>query len=190
MSLELWNTLATFATFVVIAATAIAAIVQLRHIRGGNQIAALNELVETPEFEAARNLVAAELGEKLKDPAFRQQLSSKAAVSNENQPLISNINAVGNFFEGMGVLVKTGLIDRDLVLEMWSLNVAGEWEKLAPATALMRRKSGSTGWDNFEYLAVLSQDWLAAHPNGTYPPGMRRIALKDDWLEADAQPGV
>lgn len=39
--------------------------------------------------------------------------------------------------------------------------------------------------ENFEYLTVLSQDWDAAHPNGSYPSGVRRIDLKDDWLEAD-----
>ena len=41
MSLQLVNTLATFGTFLVIAGTAIAALVQLRHARGSNQIAAL-----------------------------------------------------------------------------------------------------------------------------------------------------
>jgi hypothetical protein len=53
MSLELLNTFATFGTFVVITATAVAALVQLRHARSSNQIAALNELrkaQETPEF--------------------------------------------------------------------------------------------------------------------------------------------
>jgi hypothetical protein len=40
MSLELLNTFATLGTFVVIAGTAIAAIVQLRHARSSNQIAA------------------------------------------------------------------------------------------------------------------------------------------------------
>ena len=49
MRLELVNTLATFGTFLVIAATAIAAVVQLRHARGSNHIAALNELRETTE---------------------------------------------------------------------------------------------------------------------------------------------
>ena len=60
MSRELVNTFATLGTFVVIAATAIAAIVQLRHMRGSNQIVALNELREareTPEFQAALQLL-------------------------------------------------------------------------------------------------------------------------------------
>jgi hypothetical protein len=60
MSLELVNTFATLGTFSVIAATAIAAIVQLRHMRGSNQIVALNELretTETAEFRAAQLFV-------------------------------------------------------------------------------------------------------------------------------------
>jgi hypothetical protein len=33
----------------------------------------------------------------------------------------------------------------------------------------------------------LAEDWKAAHPKGTYPTGVRRIQLKDEWLEADRQ---
>jgi len=43
MSLELVNTLASIGTLLVIAATAIAALAQLRHSRGSNQIIALTE---------------------------------------------------------------------------------------------------------------------------------------------------
>ncbi|MFZ0031121.1 MAG: hypothetical protein WAK84_04530 [Candidatus Cybelea sp.] len=32
---------------------------------------------------------------------------------------------------------------------------------------------------------MLAQDWIAARPKGTYPAGVRRIDLKDEWLEAD-----
>ncbi|MBV8366944.1 MAG: hypothetical protein JO194_10675, partial [Candidatus Eremiobacteraeota bacterium] len=41
MNLELLNVFATLGTFVVISATAIAALVQLRHARSSNQIAAM-----------------------------------------------------------------------------------------------------------------------------------------------------
>ena len=71
MSLELVNTLATFGTFFVIAATAIAAIVQLRHARSSNHIAAFNELRETqgtPEFQAAEQFVQVRLPENCGTP--------------------------------------------------------------------------------------------------------------------------
>ena len=41
MSLELINTFATLLTVAIIAATAVAAMVQLRHLRAGNQINAM-----------------------------------------------------------------------------------------------------------------------------------------------------
>jgi hypothetical protein len=189
MSLELWNTFATFGTFLVIAATAIVAIVQLRHARSGNQIAALYKVRETSEsreLRDAQHFVFTELAEKMRDPAFRYQVQHRAARTNENQASIAKIITVGNFWESIGTLVKAGLLDKNLVFEAWSGHVADDWEKLAPVTAMWRRTRGIVLMENFEYLAVLSQDWDAAHPNGTYPTGVRRIDIKDDWLEADA----
>jgi hypothetical protein len=190
MSLELWNTFATFGTFLVISATAIAAIAQLRHSRGSNQLAALNELRETSErveYRAAQHFVTTQLAEKLKDPTFRYQVANRATGTVENEPFIALTVALGNFYESMAVLVKDGLVDRALALEIWNGPVVANWERLAPVTAILRRKLGSIVWENFEYLTVLSQDWLAVHSDGTYPQGVRRIGLKDDWLDADSQ---
>jgi hypothetical protein len=190
MSLELVNTLATFGTFVVIAATAIAAIVQLRHARSSNQIVALNEIretMETPEFIAARHFVESELSGRLKDAAFRYQIDAPSARTDETRPFHAMVSTIGNFYESMGQFVKNELVDRDLVLENWSEVVIGAWQRLAPVAAINRRRLGPALWENFEYLTVLAQDWMAAHPKGTYPAGVRRLELKDDWLEADKQ---
>jgi len=190
MSLELINTFVTFGTFVVIAATAIAAIVQLRHARSSNHIAALNELretTETPDFQTALYFVQAELSVKLEDPAFRYQVASRSTRSDETRPLFAKINAIGNYYENLGVLVKTGLVDREPVLQLWSGIVVQSWENLAPIAAIARRGRGDLVWENFEYLTVLARDWMAARPRGTYPAGVRRIDLKDEWLDADRQ---
>lgn len=56
MSLELSNTLATLTTTIIIAATAVAAIVQLRHLRASNQIAgqlALRQVLLDDNFMGA-----------------------------------------------------------------------------------------------------------------------------------------
>src|SRR5215472_14260811 len=54
MSLELVNALAAVGTFVVIAVTALAALIQLRHLRSSNQLAGLLQTVNVfgdPEFQ-------------------------------------------------------------------------------------------------------------------------------------------
>ncbi len=191
MSLELVNTLATFGTFLVIAATAIAAVVQLRHARGSNHIAALNELretMETPGFQEAQQFVNAELAAKMQDPAFRYQIALPAAArTDEARTMLRRVSAFANFYESMGILVKTGLVDADLVLEMWADIARSAWERLEPFTAIARRRIGDALLENFEYLTVLAQDWMTAHPKGTYPTGVRRIELNDEWLDADKQ---
>jgi hypothetical protein len=188
MTLELWNTFGTFGTFIVIAATAIAALVQLGHARGSNQIAALAELQDasqTPEFTAASNAVRIELANKLRDDEFRYQMAERKARTSENQELIRKMIAVGNFYEQTGLLVKMGFVDRSVVLNMYAVIALGAWDDLGPAVAIFRRGQNEAVWENFEYFAVLAQDWLAAHPKGDYPAGVRRITLKDEWLEAD-----
>jgi hypothetical protein len=190
MSLESVNAFATLGTFLVIAATAIAAIVQLRHARGSNQIAAMNELLEMDNQEtvqSARRFVASQLPKKLQDASFRYQVGNVSARTEENLHAMAQINSVGNYYEYLGILVKTGLIDRELAFEMWAFNVLGEWKRLEDVTAIYRDKQDSAVWANFEYLAVLAEDWLAAHPQGTYPPQMRRRELRYKWREADAQ---
>lgn len=190
MSLELFNSLATFGTFVVIAATAIAALRQLRHMRNSNQIAALSDLFETQggtAFVSARQFVATGLPEKMQDPAFRHQIADFKARSEENALLIAKIITVGNFFEETGVLVRSGLVDREFFLQMYSGNVAASWDALSEATAVWRERAGPSLFEHFEFLTVLSQDWIAKHSSGVYPANVRRLELPNKWRSADEQ---
>jgi len=138
MSLELVNTLATLGTFLVIAATAIAAVVQLRHTRSSNQIVAMNELIEvqhSPEYKAARNFCHTELPDLLKDPAFRSQIvayAKKERVSTEIENQVTTTMMVADYYENMGMLVKRGFIDRETTLDLFSYLIKAEWERLAP----------------------------------------------------------
>ena len=63
MTPEWLTAIATAGTFIVIAASAVAAIFQLRHMRGSNQITALTECRETMEsreFQDARQFIRSE----------------------------------------------------------------------------------------------------------------------------------
>jgi hypothetical protein len=115
MSLELWATVASLGTFVVITVSAVAAIVQLRHLRLSNQIAALTEIsgrMGSEEFHRDLRFVRDELPAKLGDQSY--------------------------LFAEMGLLVSHGLIDEDLACEWFGGAVIRYWEDMKDAIAVMR----------------------------------------------------
>ena len=85
--------------------------------------------------------------------------------------MISNAEAVGDSYENIGVMAKTGLVDRKLLLDIHSLVILDAWNALIDVTAILRAHYGSVLWENFEYLVVLAQDYDATHRGGDYPPG-------------------
>jgi hypothetical protein len=94
MSLEVINTAATLGTFFVIAVTAVAATIQLRHARSSNQIAALNELrasQQTDHFIKALHCVYTELPLRILEPEFRYQLAHRNERTPQFNGVISSI---------------------------------------------------------------------------------------------------
>jgi hypothetical protein len=190
MSLELVNTLATFGTFIVIAATAIAALVQLRHARGSNQIAALDELrtvFQSREFSEAQGFLDTKLGELVKNPAFRYQFAHRGFRTDEFRDSIEHVRLVGNYFEDVGALILAGLLDGDLTCMIYCGDVTRAWDQMLPLTAISRREISTHIWENFEYVAMLSKKWLDVHRDGAYPRSAPRLPIVDEWLEADKQ---
>jgi len=188
VNLEIVNTLASVGTLAVIAATAMAALGQLRHSRGSNQIVALTEcreVLESESFASALRFVRRELPEKMKDPAIRARLLV-VPLDAELRP----INIVGNFFESMGSFVKHDIIDAEIACDLWSGIVASSWESLTPILAIMRRSTGPALWENYEYLAAIATDYTRKYPEGTYPKTTRRLPVEDVWLEPDTAAGL
>lgn len=176
MSLELLNTVAAVVTCVVITVTAVAAMVQLRHIRHGNQlesIIALRELRTSAALEEAFEFVARDLQRRMTDPAFRAELESRVPPDRRVHKELT----MCDYFEQIGGYVKLGLISADVFLEFG--NPERYWNLCAPALELYRRSRGPATYENFEYLVVLSQDWDRRHPEGNYPHGVRRLALQN-----------
>ena len=78
MTLELINTIASVTTTVIIAATAIAALVQLRHLRGANQIngqLALRQVLLDRAFLDAVGRARQEVPKLMQEPAFRKYVA-------------------------------------------------------------------------------------------------------------------
>jgi hypothetical protein len=83
MSLELWNTLGTWGTFVVIAATCVTAIIQLRHVRTSNQLGNLLTtfgVLQDPSLRDLITFVRHDLQDRVKDEAYRVSLLNTPVV--------------------------------------------------------------------------------------------------------------
>jgi hypothetical protein len=185
VSLELWNTIGTFGTFVVIAATAVAALVQLRHMRSSNQIVALTECRETLEsegFQEAQRFVSYDLPDRLRDP---NEVLRIAQPRSQFEGEYRAIDTVANFFENMGVFVKNGIIDQKLACDMWAFVILRNWRALLPIITFVREDLAAPGiWENFEYLAVLSERFSKRYPVGTYPERLPRMAGDRSFVDA------
>jgi hypothetical protein len=187
MPLEFISVAATAGTFLVIAASAIAALIQLRHMRGSNQIVALTECretIESREFGEAQRFVSFELPKRFQNP----DECRKIAVL----PFTGDYQAIGtvaNFFESMGIFVKMGIIDGRIACDFWSYIVVRNWNALAPVTTFVRGELGAPQlWENFEYLAVLSKQYMEQYPQGTYPQGMPRMPEDRSLIDSIAAP--
>jgi hypothetical protein len=191
MSLELINTFGTLLTVAIIAATAIAAIVQLRHLRAGNQINAMLAIAENAmgqKFRDALHLCDRKLAGALADQLFREYDvallldHSPPEVGPEYVEVRRAAILVANTLEQLGVLVRGGVVEKSLFLDQYYQVVIGAWGQLEPFVALAREAiSASAAWESFEYLTVLAQDWQKAHPQGNYPKGLRRLELHNPW---------
>ncbi len=189
MSLELINAAASLVTVTVVGATALAALIQLRHLRAANQINALlavNKKLDSREFTDALTTMNSDLETALADPKFRDYeiaIRQRVPPPNVDKPCADMHHAcilVGNTFELMGSLVKNGVVDQAIMVDQYCGVALGAWKRLADYTAFGREAGDPNGWEYFEYLAVLSEDWLRAHPS-SYPKGIRRYPLHNPW---------
>jgi uncharacterized protein DUF4760 len=177
MNPEWVTAVGTLGTFVVIAASAVAALLQIRHMRSGNQIAAYNECRETmdsADFRTALNFIRTTLADRLAEPETLERIFA-GRLSDE----YSGIRMVANLFESMGLFVKTGMMDERIACELWSGIVLDSWRKLEPLTAVLRSRVSEGVWINFEYMAALSEKYSERFPAGEYPRGVHRMRLEN-----------
>ncbi len=117
MGLELVNALAAVGTFVVIAATAIAAVIQLRHLRASNQLVSLMTIThdfDRPEFRKLQTYIRNDLPAKMREPGYRAEILDPRGVDREKHP-----EAIAcAFFEELGLFMKRRLVDEAVFLDM------------------------------------------------------------------------
>ncbi len=182
MSLEIVNTVAAIGTFIVIGATAIAAVVQLRHMRANNQLEGLLTVlarVEDANFNKWMTDAAVQLPTFLADPAYRR------AIMDDTYDRSVSWLFLGNSYDWVGSLVKNRLIPEMAFMDVYSYRVIRAWEVLKGVLILLRRTRSVAVWENFEYLYLRAKRWTERNPNGTLPKNLTRVTLEDPWLLED-----
>jgi len=183
MSAEWVTAIATVGTFLVIAGSAGAAVLQLRHLRSSNQIVALNEIkstLETEMYRSAMRFVREELPERYSNAEVRCILL-KTLRSKELEPL----TLIANFFEEVGTFVRVGYIDK-IACDIWGAIILDCWAKLEPFITNHRIVANHPmDWINFEYLAVLSENARdeSIKRGGDYPRAARRMPSSAAWAD-------
>lgn len=173
-------------SLVVIVASVLAGLIQLRHIRAGNQLQALLALdrdFRAPELQAALTYVQEALPRRLEDPQYRQELEAIGFIDPVGHPEM----VACNWLNEMGTLVKRGLVSEDTFMDLFAKLIVHCWKQVSPAIAIMRRRRGSSQYHDFEYLAMRAAGWLQRNPEGVSPHAFTRTPLADYWLEADRQ---
>lgn len=174
MSLELFNTLASFGTFLVIGATAIAAVIQLRHMRANNQLEGLLDVLSRVEDETFNKWVTEvrrELPDQLADPQYMQSVLD--GTFDRNVAWLQ----LGNQYERVGSLLKYRLIPEGPFMDVYSGRAVNAWELMLPLISFLRTFRGDAIWENFEFMYVRAKEFTVRHAGGNYPKGVPRAAV-------------
>ena len=135
MPLEVLSTAAAIGAFVVIAATAIAAVVQLRHLQAQNQLTGLLTVlarVEDPQFnewvDGAREMLRA----RLPDETYRRAVVD-GSYERKNNPWLN----LANSYDWVGSLVKHKLIPEEALLDVYAGRVDQAWSIVEGIVSIM-----------------------------------------------------
>ncbi len=187
MSADMVAAWAQVGTLVVILLSVAAALIQLRHIRAGNQLQALLSLehdFRAPELQAALTYVQGRLPARLEDPEYRRELERVGFIDPAAHPEMITCN----WLNEIGTLVKHGYVSENAFMDMFARLIVHCWKQVAPAIAIMRRTRGEAQYHDFEYLAHRAASWLEKNPQGAFPRPFARATLSDPWREVDRGP--
>jgi hypothetical protein len=172
--LETLNTVAAIGTFLVIGATAIAAVIQLRHMRASNQLEGLLSVlarVEDAHFNAWMTETQRQLPQLLSDPQY-----VRSVVDNTFDRNVAWLQ-LGNSYDWVGSLVKNRLIPEEAFMDVYAFRIVEAWKLMEPITVIARHNVSDAVWENFEYLYIRGLDWTTRHTKGTFPKRVRRAKL-------------
>ncbi|HEV2878264.1 MAG TPA: hypothetical protein VGW96_01680 [Candidatus Eremiobacteraceae bacterium] len=187
MPAEQWNVIVSIATLVVLLTAALAALVQLRHIRASNELSTFSQALDlwsSPGVQQGLQFIQHDLATKMKDPAFRGELDTPGPVDHSRHPELN----VLDYFDNVAIYLILGNMREDMIMQAAGQLVCSLWQTLSPTIAIMRRQRGPQMYVSFEYLVARAQIWHKRYPNGYLPTGFQRLPNTDMWLSADTTP--
>lgn len=174
------SAISTFVTMIVIAASAMAAVFQLRHMRAGNTITGflgfMDKWASPQAREIANYVFSGSVQEKLADATYRQEIMSPL-VDRLANPEFQYLD----FWESLGMLLKLGYFAEDAVMESGGPTAIKVWHALSPVIAIVRRARGPQVYDNFEYLVSRALLWESKHPYGAFPRNTPHLPTIDPY---------
>jgi len=177
------STLVGLGTFFVITITAIAAVIQLRHLRRANELEGLLSVVariDSMDFQTCVDETRRLVADRMPDPEYRRSLLD-GTFERANNPWLQ----LGNAYEWLGTLVRWQLIPERALMDMYAPNIIAAWKSMEPIIVVIRRKPKNAAlMENFEFLYVRSRQSLDQTPS-RYPADTPRAELRDEWAEAD-----
>lgn len=169
MTWEALTAVATAFTGIVIAATVVVGARQLRltrdtldELRRATQLEGTMRVLDDlmgPEFREAMVFVANELPLKMQDESFRATVSRMGAEDTKTHKELIVLRTL----ERVGVYIKYGLLDGDVIYDVSIPVFISLWKSLQPVIEIHRRERGEGFWENFEYLYRASLAWQARH---------------------------
>ncbi|HLI96635.1 MAG TPA: hypothetical protein VKT72_11185 [Candidatus Baltobacteraceae bacterium] len=184
MNAETVSAWAALGTLLVISASAVAALIQLRHMRAGNQLEALLSLEQdfrAAHLQAALRYIQEDLPLRMSDAAYRRELETIGFIDADVHPELT----VCNWFNTIGTLVKHRLVSEETFMDLFARLIVYCWKQTAPAIAIMRRSRGDFQYHDFEYLDSRARAWLQRNPRGYFPAATARVAMDDPWVATD-----
>lgn len=191
LSYELLGAVASLGTLVVIAATAVAAIVQLRHIRASNQLSiVLGYLsqVESDEMQQRLAFVRNELAKKMEDPSFRAGLEAPPIDRTAHPEMY-----VMDYYDNLGRVMSLRLVDDNVILGGEAFRAMAFWKLLEPTIGVIRRYRPDRSqyadfFVDFEYLVSRARQYASDPHVLDRLPYFPRIPITDKWSAVDTQP--
>jgi hypothetical protein len=187
MNLELISTLASLTTAVIIGATAVAAMVQLRHMRSSNQInAQLAVRTMMNDVRKESDLLRNGLTAAMADPSFRRYIRAMArgetcAHTPEHQAFYNAAFTIVSTGATIGELTRRGIIDEDTLLAPNHERFWITWKAMENFVAVMREAGCSQNqWESWEYISARAMQW-GQRRHDTYPKGVPRLHPKNPW---------